>query len=478
MLLIALAGFAVGCSSGSGGTAPGTAEPTRPVSASDFAAAPSDEPAPPEQAAPSKPTHTISEATGGVSDVAVVVGGPTTPITSPTASASAPGAKPTDVQIPTRSKTFFVDQMVGQINGRPVYAAAFLEPMDARLRQDASKMSSREWLVSTRKLIQQAVADRLRDDLLLAEFQSALTPEMRMGIMAFAQNVREGIISGNFGSESLANQRLREAEGLSLEDKVKDITERRFIIEQLRKAIGSRVHVSYRDIKLYYDQHQDDFLPAPTAVFRIIQASTREEDKIARIEKALASGEDFAAVAHRESAWKPDDENLHRVVLQNHTLEGAAVFGPPALNEAAAKLTPGASTPRVNVGNTAFWIKLERLDQPPGKTLYEAQLEIERRLLAQREDEERLRYFSSLISRGSFSDIQTMIERLLVFAAKKYLGAQEESAARQLMESAPKNEPLPTPSGDAPDDATPDEAAPSEPRSNDKASPEPAPKSP
>lgn len=413
-----------GCSTG------GKNDATRVVTAADFAGAPSDAAAiTPEP----RPAAIEPPAQNAIPDVAVIVGAPAAdPFAAAGATAPANGAPP-----PARVQTYFVDQMVGQINGRPIYASEFFEPMDERLKQDAQKFGEREWLSSTRKLITQALADRLRDDLILAEFQSTITPEQRTGVLTFITNVREGLISGNLGSESLANQRLRESEGLSLDEKVKDITERRFIIEQLRKSIGSRVQVSQRDVELYYEKNADEFSPPPIAEFRIILAPKNDSEKLERIEKALAAGEDFAAVAQRESAYKPDDGNLQKSVIKGRVYTEAQFFGPQPLNEAARALTPGAASSRIDVGTAAYWLKLERIDQPPSKSLYDAQLEIERKLYAEREEEERLRYFDGLLARGSFSDVKDMVERLLIFSAKRYLGAEREGAARRSLATPP-----------------------------------------
>lgn len=328
-----------------------------------------------------------------------------------------------------RPATHLVDELVGQINGRPIYAHAFFEPMRERLAREAQTMREREWLVSARKQIQQSVADRLRDDLLLAEFQSTLTPEQRLGVLAFVETVREGLISGNLGSESLANQRLREAEGLTLDEKVKDVTERRFILEQLRNSIGNRVQVSFRDVRRAYEQNIEKYRPPPVAVFRIILVPRSDAARVGRIESALAAGEDFTAIAKRESAWKPSEQNLHSVVLKTGSLAEEPIFGPKPLNEAARGLTPGGRTSRVDVDASVYWVLLERIEQPPGKSLYEAQLEIERELLVQREEEERIRYFDGLLSRGSYSDVQKMIEKLLIFAAKEHLGRERAPGA-------------------------------------------------
>ncbi|MBL8757994.1 MAG: hypothetical protein JNK35_06150, partial [Phycisphaerae bacterium] len=59
------------------------------------------------------------EALGGVRDVVAIVGEPASPV-NPSASAA--------------SQPVVIDAMVGQVNGKPIYASRFLAPLDARLR--------------------------------------------------------------------------------------------------------------------------------------------------------------------------------------------------------------------------------------------------------------------------------------------------------------------------------------------------------
>jgi hypothetical protein len=389
-------------------------EPTRPapraISAADFTA-PADQPASP---APTRAPRTVVDADmarGGAADVVVLTGAPSA---APPAAEQPPAPADDD-------RKLLVDQLVGQINGRPVYANEFFAPMDERLRREATRMKSREWLAFARKEIDAALWDKLRDDLLLAEFETGLSPEERQGLLAFIQDVRDEVISGNLGSTELARQRLLETEGLDLESKVEDVSQREFITFQLRKSIGSRVNVAARDIELYYEQHRADFTPAPEAKFVILRIPKSDADRAAQAEQALGSGEAFESIAQRLSTWRPEAGNTTEVEIAEHDYASAALFGPKPLNEAARLLTPGQVSPRIEVGPDLYWIKLAAIDQKPGKTLYEVQREIEEKIRAERIRDEERRYFEQLFRRGSYSDVKTMNNRLFEFAAERYL---------------------------------------------------------
>ncbi len=408
---------------------PSGAAPSRRVVASDFASPG----APANLGEANVNTGTpVERSTQGASDVVVVMGAPMNPLGAGSPSTLVPTAQAaTSSSAAAQTERLLVDQLVGQINGRPVFANEFFAPMDARLRRSANELRNRqglselekqkEWLKETKQTIDAALWDKLRDQLLLAEFESSLTPEQKVGLFHYIESVRADLVSGNLGSEAQANQRLLESEQIDLDTKVADISRGVFIREQLRKAISTRVQVSYWDVQLYYDQRIDEFVPLPTARFIVIRAPISDEAKVSRIESALAEGEDFGKVAAAESAWRPNAGNLFEVTIKSRDYVSERYFGPEPLNAAALALSPGKSTDRIDVGGDAWWIMLAAIDQPEGRSLYDVQSEIELRLRAERWREEEIRYFDQLFQRGSFSDVKLMSGRLLQFAAERYL---------------------------------------------------------
>lgn len=386
----------------------------RQLTLADFNA-PSDhapaQPTPPP--APPRAVITPEAARGGTTDVVVLAGPPPTPPPAPTD--------------PDSERKLLVDQLVGQINGRPVYADEFFAPMDQRFRREAARLKPRDFLAFAKKEIEAALWDKLRDELLLAEFETGLSPEQRLGLIAFVEDVRDDLVRGNLGSSELARQRLLDTEGQDLEAKVEDVTQREFIAFQLKKSIGNRVNVAARDIALYYEQHLKDFAPPPTARFTILRVPVADATKIAEAEAALAAAEPFDRIASRLSTWRPDAANASEAEIDTADYATAALFGPAPLNDAAHALTPGQITPRIDFAGDAWWIRLAAIDAPPAKSLYEVQRDIEDKIRADRIREEERRYFDQLFRRGSFSDVKVMTTRLLEFAAERYLIQQPET---------------------------------------------------
>jgi hypothetical protein len=313
-----------------------------------------------------------------------------------------------------------VDQMVGQINGKPIYAEEFFRDMDARLRELSTRMPLRQWIKDVRTDIEASLWDQTRDELLLAEFRSTLTPEMRVGVLAFVEDIQSRITAGAGGSEEQANERALEEEGLTLREKVKTESERSFVLQQLRRSIANRVYVSSRDIEQYYDQNHDKFNPPPIAVFTVIRIPADDSGAIARVESRLAAGDAFVDVAAAESGWAVDKANQHRVIIEAPSFQEQEFWAIEELNTPTRQLSPGQATGRITARGAAWWIALTEIERPAGKSLYDVQLEIEKALRAERLRAEEIRYFQRLLAKSNMSDMQDMTTRLVEYAAVRY----------------------------------------------------------
>jgi len=75
------------------------------------------------------------------------------------------------------------------------------------------------------------------------------------------------------------------------------------------------------------------------------------------------------------------------------------------------------------------WLKLDVIETPPGKSLYDAQLEILDRLQQQRVGEEEVAYLTRIRGRSSMTDLETMIVRLMEIAQERYLDQPEPGRA-------------------------------------------------
>jgi len=312
-----------------------------------------------------------------------------------------------------------VESKVGDVNGKPIFATEFLEPMAARLAAEAERMPRKDWVIWANRQIERGLQEIMQDELLRAEALSRLTPEQEQGFRAFLQGLREDLASGAAGSRTLAAKRLAETQGMTEDEFIAAREQEALVRTTLIRDIDNRVNVSWRDIEQRYQRDFDVYNPAPTAVFRLIRVSSSDEDAIKKITDALEAGEDFAAVAAESgSNFKPEEGGLEEVSFEG-SFADAELFGGRILNEKAHTLSPGEWTGPFEIGSFTGFLKLEDIHQE-SISLYDAQLPIYQQILAERRNYELKKYMKRLQERASFTELQDMRNRIFLIADRRY----------------------------------------------------------
>lgn len=349
---------------------------------------------------------TPAQASGGLDDVALLTG---RPAYQPSA-----GAQPSEPAV-------FVDSLVGQINGRPVFAQEFLRPLDARLRAEAARSASRQaWIRTAGPIIRNALLEQIREELLLAEARAALTPEERQGLIRFFTDLRKNLASSYFGSEQFADQRLFEQEGLTLEEKARDERDRALLRTLVQRYISPRVNVSWRDVKKDYERRIRDFVPAPSAVVRVVWVPAGDAAARAKISEQIAGGVAFKTIAESElNQFLRSEGGLVRQSFDG-PLSEATIVGVPELNKAIQGLSVGQVAGPIETQGRAAWVMLEAIEQKPGRSLADAQIDVFARLRDRRFAEETNRFFERIRERGTKTDESKMLEQLIVIATERY----------------------------------------------------------
>ena len=313
----------------------------------------------------------------------------------------------------------FLDAKVGDINGRPIYVTSFFEPIEARLRSLSERESPRQWQRSMFEIVKSRLDSIIFDELLRAETLASLSPEQRVGLQSFLRNFRDDMLSQNLGSEQLANRRLQEQQGQTLDQALRQKELDTLVSLTLHNKINRRVNVSWRDIRNRYEREHERFNPPPTAVLRVIRLIGPSDEDIAAINSRLEGGEPFAEIAASDrNTFNTDEDGVHEVLI-GESFETTAFFGPGALNDAVRGLEPGDWTGPIEVGNASFWIEYAERRQE-STPLYEAQLTLQRELTQERRAKERAEYLSDLMKRAKVSSREEILLRLASVAQRLY----------------------------------------------------------
>ncbi len=312
-----------------------------------------------------------------------------------------------------------IDAKVGDINGRPIYASEFLRPLEARFIAEAERMPPRQWMILVSREIRRSLDLMVTDELLRAEALADLNAEQRQGLRAFLENVRQDIISENLGSERLAERRLLESEGKSLEDRMRDEESLTLVRLNLSKEIARRVHISRRDIEQRYERDFLIYNPPPTATFRLVRAFSDDAEVIDAIRRELANGTPFVEVASGElNSFRREEGGLQQVLVEG-TFEETQFFGAESLNDAARGMSEGQVVGPIEFGTLTGWLLLESIEQE-SVSFYDAQLKIKEELTIERRQEELDRYINRLIERARVSNLDEIHQRLVQIAVDRF----------------------------------------------------------
>jgi len=369
------------------------------------------------------PTRTVTreEATGGVEGVVVAPeGGGDAPVRAERApETTAPAEDSPDLVVSAP-----LDALVGQVSGRPLFASEFFESMDARLIAESRRESRREFLVGLREQVSEALRDTIRDELLLAEFEATLTPQERQGLATFVQGIRENLIRRGGGSTELANQLLIREEGLTLEEKVEAESRQQLVRQMVGRLLRDRAWIPWRDVRRAYLRDLDEYRPSATARYTVIMAPADDAERVASIQRELAAGREFAAVAELHSVFRPEQRGRYEVSVAPGGLVETEVFADAELNERAVALEETESVGPFEWSGRRVWLRLESVGAE-GTSLYEAQDDILAELRQRRLLQVQAEFFGELEARGSLSDVERMQNELFRLGAERYLIAAE-----------------------------------------------------
>lgn len=324
-----------------------------------------------------------------------------------------------------------VDTLVGQVNGKPIYASKFLADQDDRLRAMAKDAGPNRgaWLSSARKIIADKLEAQLQDELFISEGRSVLSPTERKGLIHFLGTIREGLVSQYGGSTELANVRLNELEEGGLDFKANTERDKALIGLIYQRYIVPRVNISWKEVQREYERRWSEFNPWSVAHYRMIQVPRTDTERVEKIKSALAT-RSFIDVASDATLneYVPSRGGKIDVTVQNREYAKATLFSGESLNTAAQGLSNGGTAGPIEDGRNTTWIMLEQLEPKPGKPLEEVQLQVFAKLQQYRLKQETERYYSRLRAKGSTSDLQQMAQRILQYAEQRYFPMKSPAA--------------------------------------------------
>lgn len=311
----------------------------------------------------------------------------------------------------------FVDSMVGQIRGRPVFAHEFFEPIDDELRRASERMGRREFEDYVKMNVEFWLRQLAQNEVLLAEAEASLTVQQQRGLFAMLRELRGEEIRRRGGSPQQAERSLLESEGVTLDEYMAARRDRQLILYVLRQRVWHRVVVAWRDIELEYQRLYDQFnKPASMTVLRISLREDRHPELIAQVKERLAGGDPFDEIA--SAVGMPEDLLALELELDD---AGNLIVDSEVLADVLAGLEIGETSPPVQLRNSLVWFHVASIEPAQRRTIYDqdVQLLLTAEIRRRRRVAEEHRFVVSLLEQGGDS-IKQIKERLRQIALERY----------------------------------------------------------
>jgi hypothetical protein len=337
------------------------------------------------------------------------------------------------------------DSMVGQIQGRPVYASEVLDPLYGRLHELSKKVAAPQdlpdWVDKSIELIAGIVKERVKDELLLGEARSRLSADERIGLIHFIQRIDQWASGQSGGSRAQAEDEIKSRQGVDYDAYLQKQRDQVLIQELIKANVSPNVRVPWRRVERFYAENQATVNPPPYGVVRILMLDAPDAETIAKAQAAATAADgtayhELAASAANRVNGRKDFQSQQeiRVGLVVRALdkpfEQLRWVQNPEWNKLAANLQPNQAAGPIDAGGDKVWIRREADVTSTFRSLEEAQLEIYARLLQQKDIQEQSEFFGELLGKGSFTPIRQMTLELVVLAAQRHLKPEVAGAVR------------------------------------------------
>jgi hypothetical protein len=320
---------------------------------------------------------------------------------------------------------WIVDALVGQINGRPVFAQEFLEPIEAKLIELAQASDRLSGWRQAQMILEARFEDFVNSELIISEAESQLTPEQQQGFFGWVKSLQEGTIAEYSGSREEARERMRDELGMDIEEFVQQRRDASLVQYLLDRKVKPRTIVAWRDIEREYLAREGEFNPPQMVVVGILTLNANvDADKVAKVQAWIAEGKRFPEIA--QSLQLEKGGVLIEIPVKPGEDVAAAIDGSadltPTTKTNLRGLTPGQLSPAIERGDSRTWLAIAEVKQDPPRSLYDpkVQIQLRRELDAIRGGYERGRYIERLRSRWVSDDIERILSRLKEIALERY----------------------------------------------------------
>ena len=311
-----------------------------------------------------------------------------------------------------------VESMVGHVNGRPIFADEFFEPIEDELERLAERTPPGQFAAEVDRIVLGWLREVVRNELFLAEAEAGLTPQQQQGLFAILRELQGEVIRQKGGSRAGAESTLLETEGLTLDEYMEAEKNRMLIAQLLYQKIRPRIVVSWRDVEREYQRRYHDFNPPATmVVLRIFLNRNDQADMIEEVKTRLARGDAFEEIAI-DAGMR---EDLGRLTIELDE-DGKPQVESEEYRRVLAGLGKGQTSEPIEVRRSTVWFHVASMDPPLRLSIFDpmVQQQLHGDIRRRRAFEEQQRYVESLFEKGIYDELDQMAMRLRRIALLRY----------------------------------------------------------
>ena len=349
-----------------------------------------------------------------------------------------------------------VEKLVGQINGRPVYANTILNPIADELAAAAKTMSRSEFSTTIREslyseteqmgiiLRRGSVYNLVKDDLLLSESLSGMSKQQSYGLISIIGQMRSGLASAQGGSHTQLRQDLSTQMGVSVDEFLEFQRDSILRDELYRQKIMPKVNVSWRDIQREFEEvsfdeevlyEEDD---TRTAVIvqelrtggkslREIEAArgyvtlgrinlSNDDPRIDEVNVAISEGASFATIAELVEVQDGGVWNTYKMGQGGiaDIKAGALIRG------FLVGATEGDIIGPLELSSGVNWFAVLEVQEPISLYNRQVQMAVQASLKELQFRREVDRYVESLWGEGSLEKVKSMADSIATIAVQRF----------------------------------------------------------
>ncbi|MBI1374117.1 MAG: hypothetical protein GC159_15470 [Phycisphaera sp.] len=319
-----------------------------------------------------------------------------------------------------------VDAMVGQVNGKPIYANEVIERIgEEQLRRLGTSLPRLGFQQEAFKLVDAELRSHVQNEMLLAEAERNLTEQEQLGLASLKQKRREELLA-KYGGGVLAEaeRNIQKEEGHTLEVELERWRQKVIVDKFMRDEIQPKIHVNRREVERYYRNHEKEFNPTPSVTVRVIIVT--DPNVADEVDAALNAGKPFADVAKEYSRFRADKGGLMDTFKLEGPMNEFSALAWKEMNEKVRTLKAGQHSDRTKIAPGFGWAMVDSLEQGEAKGLQEVFIDIENRIRGNKFRLEQNKYLVELLRNGNYTSVELMLRGIMDVVMTRY--AQPSSA--------------------------------------------------